>query len=300
MKYTYAALVLAVLLLVGMLVNLYVSFHDETAAVAPERTPLHHFVIITQENNDPFWQRFKNGAREAAAKNDVFAEFVDISQKDAELSKKAVERAILSDVDGIALQPYDIQKTSDVLEKANKAGISVITFENDTFFIPSIPTVGSNSYEIGYNTGEMAIQASGGKAKIAILSNQASDEDSKHSSNIRLQGLMEAIEKYPEMSVEHIYTLNTQMFEVEKLTNTILTDNPDINMIICSDSESTPGVAQVIVDSDRVGQIKIIGSGTMPLTMRYIEGGVIYGTIAADSYAIGYNTVMQLSDMAEG
>lgn len=102
------------------------------------------------------------------------------------------------------------------------------------------------------------------------------------------------------MSVEQIYTLNTKMFEVEKLTTSILTDNPEIDLIICNDGENTPGVAEVVIDSGKVGNVRIIGYGTMPKTMEYIEGGVMYGTITADSYAIGYNTVMQLSDMCDG
>ena len=32
--------------------------------------------------------------------------------------------------------------------------------------------------------------------------------------------------------------------------------------------------------------------------MKYIKDGVVYGTITADSYAIGYNTVLQMAMFA--
>lgn len=299
MKYTYAALVLALIILASMLINLFASFKDETSTLLPQDTPKYHYVFITRDNNDPFWTRLKKGAVDAGEKKNIFVEFVDVPYKDPVLIADAVERAILSDVNGIALQPMDVEKSTEALNKAREAGIAVLTYENDVFYIPDFPTVGSNNYEIGYAAGEMAAAASDGKASIAVIANDPGMQDSKQYNNIKMQGLLEAVARYPQMSVEEIYTLNTKMFEVEKLTTSILTEKPEIDLIICSDSENTPGVAQVIIDSGKVGTVGVIGYGTMPQTMEYIEGGVLYGTIAADSYAIGYNAVSQLSDLCD-
>jgi ribose transport system substrate-binding protein len=300
MKYTYAGLFLALILLVGMLINLFASFENEADKLPAHEIPRYHFVIITQNNNDPFWAKYKKGASEAGTKRNVFVEFVDIKYKDPQIVVDAVERAILSDVDGIAIQPFDVKSSTEILKKAGDAGIKTITYENDVFFIPELPTVGSNSYEVGFASGEMAAAASGGKANIAVIVNNPGVTDSKQYNNIRLQGLLEAISKYPRMEVKQIYTLDTKMFEVDKLTTAIIAENPEIDLIVCSDSENTPGVAQVVIDMGRVGAINIIGYGAMPQTMNYIRDGVMYGTIAADSYSIGYNTVMQLADLCEG
>lgn len=300
MKYTYSALILALILLVGMLVNLFLSFNNDTDKQIQQEAPKYHFVIITHDNNDPFWAKFKKGATEASLSRNVFVEFVDVKYKDAGLIANAVDRAILSDVDGLALQPFDVKHSSEMLLKARDAGITTITFENDVYYIPDFPTVGSNSYEVGFASGEMAAAASDGKANIAVLINDTGEQDSKQYKNIKFQGLLEAISQYPEMSITQMYTLDTKMFEVDKLTTSILTENPEIDLIICADSENTPGVAQVVIDSGKVGNIKIIGYGTMAQTMKYIKDGVIHGTITADSYAIGYNTVLQLADVSDG
>ncbi len=300
MKYTYSALLLALVLLIAMLVNLFASFYNGDNGLTPQGEPRYHFILITQDNNDPFWTMYKNGATKAGVTKNVFVEFVDIKYKDAALTVNAVEMAILSNVDGIALQPFDVKESTEILQKVRDANITAITFENDVFYIPEISTVGSNSYEVGFASGEMAAAASGGKADIAVLVNDPGAKDSKQYNSIKYQGLLEAISKYPEMTVSQIYTLDTRMFEVDKLTNTILNENPDIDLIICSDSENTPGVAQVVIDSGKVGNVKIIGYGAMPQTMNYIKDGVVYGTIAADSYSIGYNTVIQLADIFDG
>ena len=82
----------------------------------------------------------------------------------------------------------------------------------------------------------MAASASNGKANIAVLINDTGESDSKQYNNIRFQGLLEAISQYPDMSVTQLYNLDAKMFEVDKLTTSILTENPEIDLIICSDS----------------------------------------------------------------
>jgi ribose transport system substrate-binding protein len=300
MKYTYSALLLALIFLIVVLGNLFVSFNDGADRQTSQEKPRYHFVIITQEDNDPFWIKYKKGATEASLGQNVFVEFVNVEYQNVNLLANAVERAILSGVNGIALQPFDVKYSTELLQKASEAGIATIIFENDVFYIPDVPTIGSNSYEVGFAAGELAASASEGKSNIAVIVNDPGVQDSKQYNNIKLQGLLEAISQYPEMNVSQIYTLDKGMFEVDKLTTSILTEHPEIDMIVCSDSENTPGVAQVVIDLGKVGDIKIIGYGSMSQTMKYINDGVIYGTITADSYAIGYNTVLQLIEVCDG
>ena len=48
----------------------------------------------------------------------------------------AIERAILSE-DGI-LQPYDVEIAP--MRFSDEAGIATLTFENDIYYIPNVPT----------------------------------------------------------------------------------------------------------------------------------------------------------------
>ena len=300
MKYTYSALVLVLILLIGMLINIFIAHDNEKSMPIIQKDPAYHFMIVTRDNNDPFWPRFKEGALVSGLEKNIFVEFIDIPHKDPALIERVVDRAVLSQVDGIAFQPYDVEISSNAVAKTMEAGIATIVYETDVYYIPDVPTVGSNSYEIGYTAGEMAAAVSGGQAKIALIVNEPGIDDPKQYNNIKLQGLLDAISRYPEITLERIYSLNTKMFEVDKLTMSMLAENPGINLIICSDGENTPGVAQVVIDMGRVGDINIIGFGSMPKTIEYIKEGVIYGTIVADSYEIGYNTVTQLADMCSG
>jgi ribose transport system substrate-binding protein len=90
------------------------------------------------------------------------------------------------------------------------------------------------------------------------------------------------------------------MFEAEKVFSEIMESGSIPDLIICMDEKCTPGIAQLLVDYNMVGDVKLVGYGFTALTLEYIEHGVIYGTICPDAYEIGYQTVTSLIELLEG
>lgn len=300
MKRIFASLVVALVIIAALFYDLYGTVNDGTVENEAGKQPKYHIQVITQNSDEHFWTMFKKGASAAGAELNTYVEFVDVTQKDVDSSVQAVEKAIYSSVDGIALQGQDIAKTSAVLEIAKSKNIAAITFENELSYIPDVPTVGSNLYDIGQKEGELGVQACKGKGNAVLIVNGAGSQSSQFKS-LKLQGIMDVFSKHAGISVQAVYTLSAGMFETEKLMSKILAQNPKIDLIVCTDERNTPSIAQIIVDADRVGDVSIVGYGAMPQTLKYIGGrGVIYGTVCPDAYNIGYDTVSQLYAILNG
>ena len=300
MKYFFAALGMIFALLLAMVGYTYFSDMNPAESMAASEEPRAHIQMITQSSNEHFWSTFKRGAKEAGAEENVYVEFADVSTKDPELIAEAAEQAVYASVDGIALQAADEKRTSEVLLQAEQAQIPVLTFESDLFPTTDVPTVGSNSYDAGYSLGQMAIQACDGHATAVILVESAAGSPASSSRNLKLQGILDALSDEPGVEVAQVYPVDVDSFEVEKRTNRILTELPDVDLILCAGETSTPGVAQVLVDANRVGEICEVGYGAMPQTLDYIERGVIYGSVCPDAYQIGYESVKQLCGILDG
>ena len=300
MKYFFAVLSVVFVLLFAMVGYTYFSgeYAPEGSAVLTE--PRAHVQMITQNSNEHFWSTFKRGALDAGKEENIYVEFADISAKDPELIAETAEQAVYSAVDGLALQAADEERTANVLLMAEKAQIPVLTFESDLFPTTDVPTVGSNSYDAGYSLGQMAIQACGGRATAAILVESVLENAPSSSRNLKVQGIMDALSDAPQIEVTQVYPVDVERFEVEKCTSQILEERPEVDLILCTGETSTPGVAQVLVDANRVGDICVIGYGAMPQTLDYIERGVIYGSVCPDAYQIGYQSVKQLCRMLDG
>lgn len=293
MKGILAALVAALVTIGILFYGLYGTSNSGGTEKAEQTHPKYHVQVITQNSDEHFWTMFKKGASAAGTALNTYVEFVDIAQKDTDTSVQAVEKAIFSKVDGVALQAQDITKTSAVLETAKKNKIAAVTFENELGDIPDVPIVSSNSYAIGQKEGEMGVEVCNGNANVAVIVNGAQQQNSQYK-NLKLQGILHAFSAYSGMKVQNVYSLNSGMFEIEKLMNTILAQNPKLNLIICTDERSTPGVVQMLVDTNKLENISVVGYGAMPQTLKYIKSGVIYGAVCPDAYQIGYQTVAQL------
>ena len=86
---------------------------------------------------------FGPGSRKELAsglEKNIFVEFIDIPHKDPALIERVVDRAVLSQVDGIAFQPYDVEISSNAVAKTMEAGIATIVYETDVYYIPDVPT----------------------------------------------------------------------------------------------------------------------------------------------------------------
>lgn len=300
MKGIYISLTAVLAAILVMMVSLYGAGQTGAEGGRPEQVPRYHVQIVTKNADEHFWTTFKTGAVDAGKAMNVYVEFVDVAQDSLDSSLRALEKAIYSGVDGVAFQAQDVEKTGALVKKARDREMAVLTFENDRNYLTDIPTVGSSSYDIGFQEGEMGVRACGGQGRAAIILNGNGGGESGQNKNLKLQGMMDAFSKNSGIQVQEIYSLDSGMFETEKLMSTILTKKPKIDLILCTDERSTPGIAQVLVDENSVGEVAVVGYGAMPQTLSYIDRGVIYGSICPDAYHIGYDCVQQLAALLDG
>ncbi|MBU5332184.1 MAG: substrate-binding domain-containing protein [Anaerocolumna aminovalerica] len=300
LKGIFGTLIGMLLLIVVMFGQLMINVDNKTAEKEPVEKPDYHIQIVIQNTDEYFWTLFQEGAKAAEKEFGTYVEFVRVPQRDTKYLQETVEMGANAGVDAIALQAADSEETIAIIEGATKQGIVLLTYENDNVIIPNTPMVGSNSYSIGNMAGDMAVEASGGSANVAVILNDSGEQSDEQYKNLIVQGILESFSQYSTINIEKIYTINADMFEAEKISSSIISESDKVDMIICLDERSTPGVAQVLVDSNMVGDVKLIGYGVAPQTLDYIDKGVIYGTVCPKAYDIGYYTVKQITSSLKG
>jgi ribose transport system substrate-binding protein len=300
LKGIFAILIGMILMISVMFGQLIINSNDKKEEKEPSINPDYHLQVIIQNTDEYFKNSFEEGAKVAEKELGVYVEFVTVTQNSTDLVKEAVEKGVNAGVDGIALQPADSKETKEMIDEAKKQGVAMITYENDSFTIPNTPMVGSNSYNLGNIAGDMAVNATNGKGNVVVILNESGEQSDVSYRNLIIQGIVESFSRYSTINITDIYTINKEMFEAEKVASTIVSSDDKVDLIICLDERSTPGIAQVLVDNNMVGDIKLVGYGIAPQTLDYIKRGVIYGTVCPNSYEIGYDTVIQLTESING
>lgn len=302
LKGIYGILIGLLIVLIVMYGNLTWNSRNKKQEEVTVENPKYHLQLIIQDTNENFWTSFEKGARTAEKEFGVTTEFVTLEQMNVDNLREAIEMGVNAGVDGIALQAADSEQTQLMIEDAKKQGVAILTYENNSNIVSETPMVGTNSYSLGNYAGTMAVEASDARADVAVVINNAGNPGEKVYNSLIIEGIKNAFGAYGSMYLQdsNIYTIDADMFEAEKVASAIIAsaDRPDL--IICMDEKCTPGIAQILVDNNMVGDIKLVGYGITNLTLDYIDHGVIYGTICPDAYEIGYKTVKQLVQSLEG
>ncbi len=297
-KWVFRTLTAILFILAALFVHLMIS-GQRTEPMA-DREYEYHIQIAVRDTEEYFWQLFRQGAQQAGEELSAYIEFVPVLPRDPDALRVMVEQGVNAKVDALALQAVDVNKTADIVSYALKRDIPVLTYESDTFTIPGVPMVSSNSYTTGMIAGEMAAKAVGDNARAIVILGNPGAEAEAQTQNLIIQGIMEGSSHAQGFTIKSAYVLQTELFEAEDLRHTLFSRTADINVILCMDERSTPAIAQMLVDENRVGDIAIIGYGVMPQTLDYIDRGVIYGSVCPDAHDIGYYTVKGLVDSLNG
>jgi ribose transport system substrate-binding protein len=294
--YRHAIFILALMIIITSLVFWGIQKSDLKAFTS---RPRYHFYFIAQNSVDPFWNEVRQGVEQSADDNNVVVEFIAPRFNNPQEEFKYMDIAIASEVDGIITHAPNGIDFTDIIDKAYDKGIPVITIENDASESKRYAFVGTNSFVLGKEAAKLLIEATGGKANIAIISNSDLDQGSiEH--NLKMNGFISTLKDYPDMKVLKNYTSKMGILSAEEITQTIIDSKDNINAIFTVSTGDTLGSAQLIVDRNRVGSMVLVGYGNSEEIIRYIEKEIIYGTVISDPYKIGYESVKTLVDVKDG
>ncbi|MDK2903891.1 MAG: hypothetical protein PWQ93_1810 [Clostridiales bacterium] len=287
------ALIIAIMITGAMITNVNKRINSFV-----EDRPKYHFYMIAPNLSDPFWQEVKKGADDAAKHYSVAYEFKAPRFNDPEEEKRFLNIAIASEVDGIVTHvPYN-EDFTEVINTAADEGIPVVTMENDAAASKRKTFVGVSNFLLGEEAARLVNDATGGRGNVAIIINSAQRDVS--SQNIAISGFKSAIAKnYKNISIADIYTSEMGILSAEDIVGRIVRSQPKVNAIYVTDASDTLGVAQAVVDYNKVGEIKIVGYGDSEDILDYINKGVIYGVVMNDPYKMGYNSIKSLVEIKE-
>lgn len=294
--YGHAILILTIMVICASVVLFWLQKEEIKPYISK---PKYHFYFIAQNSVDPFWNEVMQGVQKAAKDNNVVVEFNIPRFTNPAEELKFMDIATISKVDGIITHvPNGVDYTA-AINKAYGKGIPAVTVENDDSASNRYAFLGTNSFVLGKEAARLLIEATGGKANIAVISNSDLEQDSTEH-NLKMSGFLSALKDYPDMKVVQTYTSKMGILSAEEITQTIIDSGDNINAIFTFSSADTLGSAQLIVDRNKVGQIVLVGYGNSEEIVRYINKEIIYGTVASDPYKMGYESVKALLNVKQG
>lgn len=283
-----------IIILIGMTYYKYRISDLGIADISNYQIYKYHYALISEEADEPFWEAIYQGALEKGKEQETYVEKIGSNLSITYSLNDLMEIAIASKVDGIIIEPNGEDSITELINKAEKAKIPVITVLKDAPQSNRKSFVGINSYNQGQAYGKQVQEVvEKGKHKITVLLNSDSNDASQ---NIIYSSITEAVrDKNVEVEAATVNTQSTFGSE-EDIRNIIMdTQNPP-EVLVCLTAIDTLCAYQAVVDYNKVGDIDIIGYYDSDLILTAIEKNIIHSTMTIDAKKMGALCVEALTE----
>lgn len=243
-------------------------------------------VILKANTSHPydFWSVVKRGVREAAKEYEIdFYITGPRFEKDIAMQMTILDQIISRKPPLIILAASEYEKLVDLVEKADKAGIPVITVDSGVDSDIPITFISTDNREAGRKAGY-------------ALSKRLNDSSlKKYALMSYIKGTDTAMER--ELGVresagdleytETLYCEGDQDLSYS-LTLDLLKRSTDLGGIIALNEPSSLGVAQAVDELGLKDKIAVVGFDNAPREMHYLEQGIMKALVIQRPFNMGY------------
>lgn len=252
----------------------------------------HHYVLISEEADAPFWEAIYEGALDRGKEMEIYVERMGSSLPTAYPLKDLMKMAIASKVDGIIIEPNGEEEIIELISIADEAGIPVITVLNDEPNSSRKSFVGVNSYNQGQIYGKQVLEViNEGKKDVTVLLN--SDNAGM---NVIYSNISEMVAGYGIQMKPVIVNTQSTFSSEEDIRNIIKDTQNPTEVLVCLTALDTRCAYQAVVDYNKVGVIDIIGYYDSDLILSAIQKDIIHSTMTIDANKMGAYCVEALNE----
>lgn len=253
----------------------------------------YHLVVVLPDTDDSFFQGLLEGIREGAGAAGSAVQVFRYPTSFPLEAERYFEIAMRAKVDGLVMFTPKNDRAADRMKRAARDGVAFVPVGTDAPAGIAAGFIGSGSLQQGFEGGTRICAALGASARIGvILPGTGSWEPAEES---LYRGVSSAVQAYPGARIVAVARARPGILSGEETASAMLHDHPEVNALFCSSSRDTMGAAQVVIDTNRVGRILIIGADETPEIRRYIDKGVIAASIVRDSRRIGQEAVLSFT-----
>ncbi|MFG2484478.1 MULTISPECIES: substrate-binding domain-containing protein [Streptomyces] len=244
-------------------------------------TPRWTFAMVTHAGDgDTFWDIVQKGAKEAAAKDNI--NFVYAHDDQAQQQAQFVQNAIDQKVDGIVVSLAKPEALKDVLAKAVKAGIPVITVNSgsaQSAEYGALTHIGQDEAIAGEAVGT-ELNERGRKRAVCVLHEQG---------NVGHEQRCAGAKKTFSGTMENLYVEGTNMPSVQAAIQAQLQADPSIDAIV---TLGAPFAPTAIKAKDAAGSKAEVDTFDLNASVaRDLKSGALGFAVDQQPYLQGYEAI---------
>ncbi|AWN16773.1 sugar ABC transporter substrate-binding protein [Salinisphaera sp. LB1] len=251
--------------------------------------PKYKFVFINHVTTNPFFVPTQYGAADACAAFGCTYQWTGSQKSEASVMVNAMDAAISSGVDGIAVALVDQHAFNKPVDRALKAGIPVVSYNADVNN-DRLAYIGQKLFDAGKALGQRIVDEVGSGDVVGFIATPG-----QLNIQPRLNGAKQAIKESGKNITLHEVASGPTVNEEFSRIESFYLGHRNIKGMFAVDAGSTEGVAKTMKKHNLAQKgIKAGGFDMLPGTLDGIESGDLSFTIDQQPYLQGFIPVMEL------
>lgn len=295
-------LILLGIFIVGFFVfftnNFYKSVWKKSGLEEAEESRVYEsqYEMIVGSGKNEFWQAIYESAKKTAENHNAYLEFHASDMGTGYNEIDYMEISIAAGADGIILEFNGEEALKKEIDKAEAAGIPVITIMNDAPDSKRQSFVGVNDYQMGQAYGEQVAALLDEKTETAlILLDSEKGDFEKSQIYSQISNVVMEQENGENVKIQAQNLMPENKFDIEEAIRTIF-QSPEgpPQILVCMDEVTTECAYQAMIDFNMVGEVKIIGYYVSDTIREAVNKGLIPVTCTLDTEKMGKDCIEAL------
>ena len=208
---------------------------------------------------------------------------------------EVIKESIKKNPDAFLIAPCSYTHTTEAVQEAINAGIKVILVDSVIDKEIANGVVATDNFKAGKELGTFAKTILKPDSKIGVVAHVKGSSTATERENGIREGLGEDQDR-----IQDIVYCSSSYDLASDLTENMLRERPDIDIVIGTNEYSAVGAARGVRKAGMEGQVKIVGFDNSVEQIQLLEAGVFQGIVIQKPFNIGYLGVEQAVKAIEG
>ncbi len=252
-------------------------------------------LVFVVNGASDFWKLAEAGVKKAQGELPNYdLEFKYPEQAAAAIQQRLMDDLVAAGADAIMVSAVDPKTSTEALNRIG-AQVPLFTTDSDAPDSNRVAYIGSSNTDAGKQAGEIALKAmpDGGKC-IGFVGLPGADNARE-----RIEG-MKATLAGSKVELIDVRGDDIDQTRAKRNVEDALAANPDIACLVGFYSYNTPRIYEVLKESGKLGQVKVIAFDEDPITLGGVREGSIEGTVVQQPYEWGYEGMKLMAKYLEG
>jgi ribose transport system substrate-binding protein len=252
-------------------------------------------LVFVVNGASDFWKIAEAGVKKAQTELPNYTlELKYPEQASAAIQQRLMDDLVAAGAAAIMVSAVDPKTSTEALNRIG-GQVPLFTTDSDAPASNRVAYIGSSNTDAGKQAGEIAKKAlpAGGKC-IGFVGLLGADNARE-----RIEGMKSALAG-SKVELADVRGDDIDQTRAKRNVEDVLAANPDVPCLVGFYSYNTPRIYEVLKESGKLGQIKVIGFDEDPITLGGVREGTIEATVVQQPYEWGYQGMKLMAKYLEG